>query len=262
MFRKSLFVSLLVASAALTPGRAAHADPPSAADIVAAADRVRNPQVPFRVDLSLVELVRGARRDSVELAVHAKLDPGSHQYKNLVRYVGPPRDAGKLVLLSASAMWFYDPASKASIRISAQQRLTGQASDGDVLTVNLARDYSAKVVGDETIQDADHQTRAVWHLDMSAATGDAQYKRLEYWIEKDTSHPIKAKFYSDSGRLLKIAYYRRYAESLGAMRPGEAVIIDAVDPSLVTTIGYSGWRAEAVEDAWFQREAMPRFAVE
>jgi hypothetical protein len=262
MIRKSLLVSLLVAAAALAPPGIAHADPPSAADIVAAADRVRNPQVPFRVDLALVELVRGAPKDDVRLAVHAKLDAATHQYKNIVRYDGPPRDAGKLVLLNASAMWFYDPASKSSIRISAQQRLTGQASDGDVLTVNLARDYSAKVVGDETLQDADHQARSVWHLDLSAATDDAMYKRLEYWIEKDTNRPIKAKFYSDSGRLLKIAYYRRYVESLGAMRPSETVIIDAVDPTLITTIGYSGWRAEAVEDAWFQRESLPRFAAE
>jgi hypothetical protein len=261
MFHKSLLVSFFVAAATLAPG-SAFADPPSAGDIVAAADRVRNPQVPFRVDLALVEFVRGAQHNTVNLAVHAKLDPGSHQYKNLVRYVGPPRDAGKLVLLAASNMWFYDPASKASIRISPQQRLTGQASDGDVLTVNLARDYTAKVVGDENIQDADHQGRFVWHLDMSAATDDAQYKRLEYWIEKDTNRPIKAKFYSDSGRLLKIAYYRRYQESLGAIRPGETVIIDAVDSSLVTTIAYSGWRAEAIEDTWFQRESLPRFAVE
>jgi hypothetical protein len=261
MLRKSLVVSLVVAAAALVNG-SAHADPPSASDIVAAADRVRNPQVPFRVDLALVELVRGAPRDTVNLAVHAKFDPGSHQYKNLVRYVAPPRDAGKLVLLNASSMWFYDPASKSSIRISAQQRLTGQASDGDVLTVNLALDYASKIVGDESIQDADHQARSVWHLDMNAATGDAQYRRLEYWIEKDTNRPIKAKFYSDSGRLLKIAYYRRYTETLGALRPAETVIIDAVDTSLVTTVAYSGWRAEAIEDSWFQREALPRFAVE
>jgi hypothetical protein len=255
-------LALVLALAATTGSSVARADPPAAADVVSAADRVKNPQKPFRVTLALVEYSRGQARDSVSLAVHSKMDAATHQYKNLVRYEAPPRDQGKLVLLSASNMWFYDPASKASIRISPQQRLIGQASDGDVLTVNLARDYSSKIVGEESIQDADHQPRSVWHLDLSAATGDAIYARLEYWIEKDTNRPIKAKFFTDSGRLIKIAYYRKYEEHLGAVRPMETIIIDAVDSNLVTTIAYSDYRDEDVQDAWFQREYLPRFRGE
>jgi hypothetical protein len=235
------------------------ADPPTASEIVAAADRVKNPEKPFRVTLALVEYSHGQPRDSLSLAVHSKVDSSTHQYKNLVRYAAPPRDQGKLVLLNASNMWFYDPASKASIRISPQQRLIGQASDGDILTVNLARDYTSRLVGEESIQDADHQPRAVWHLDLTASTGDAMYARLEYWIEKQTNRPIKAKFYSDSGRLLKIAYYRKFEDHLGAVRPMETIIIDAVDSNLVTTIAYSDYRDEEVQDAWFQREYLPRF---
>ena len=76
------------------------------------------------------------------------------QFRNLVRYIEPPRDAGKMVLLDGTMLWFYDPASKASVRISPQQRLIGQAAIGDVLTVNLALDYTGKLVGAESIQDA------------------------------------------------------------------------------------------------------------
>ena len=137
-------------------------------------------------------------------------------------------------------MWFYDPASKTSIRISAQQRLVGQASNGDVLTVNLAHDYTATLIGEETIKDGDHQDRRAWHLNLVAATSDAVYARLEYWVERDSYRAIKGKFYSDSGRLLKIAYYRKPAEVLGAMRPTETVIIDAVDANLVTTVDAAG----------------------
>ncbi len=233
---------------------------PSAAEIVAATDALRNPEQPFRVSLALVEYQSGKPHDTVQLAVHSKLDPATHQYRNLVRYEAPPRDLGKLVLLDARNMWFYDPASKASIRISAQQRLVGQASDGDVLTVNLAHDYSARLVGSETVQDADRQPRSAWHLDLTASTRDASYARLEYWVERDTNRPIKARFYSDSGRVLKIAYYRRYERQLGAVRPMETIIIDAVDSHLVTTITYSGYRAEQAKDVWFQREFLPRFS--
>ncbi len=232
---------------------------PSASDIVAATDALRNPAEPFRVSLSLVEFENGGARDTVHLAVHSKMDAATRQYRNLVRYEAPPRDEGKLVLLSGVNMWFYDPASKASIRISPQQRLIGQASDGDVLTVNLAHDYAAKLVGEESILDADHKPRSVWHLDLVAATGEAAYARLEYFVEKDTNRPVKAKFYSDSGRVLKLAYYRRFEDALGATRPTETIIIDAVDTHLVTVIGYSNYRPEKVQDAWFEREYLPRF---
>jgi hypothetical protein len=265
MFPKKLIVltALVALSPAVVPAAVASADDaPSAADIVAASDKVRNPQQPFRVSLSLVEYQSGQAHDAVDLAVHSKIDASSRQYRNLVRYAAPARDAGKLVLLSASSMWFYDPASKASIRISAQQRLIGQASDGDVLTVNLAHDYAPKLVGEESIQDADHQARRAWHLDLAASTSDAQYTRLETWVEKETYRPIKAKFYSDSGRLLKLAYYRKFEAQLGASRPMETIIVDAVDSHLVTKITYSDYRAEQVQDAWFQREYLPRFAEE
>src|SRR5437016_3870694 len=96
------------------PARAG--DAPSAGAIVAAADKIRNPDRAFRMSLSLIEFHSGQPHDSVNLAVHSQFDPRSHQYRNLVRYSAPARDVGKLVLLNGSSMWFYDPASKASIR--------------------------------------------------------------------------------------------------------------------------------------------------
>jgi hypothetical protein len=253
---KIVIVTLALASAI------ASAEPPKTQDIVEAADRARNPQQPFRMTLTLVDYERARARDRVVLAVYAKIDDGTRQFRNLVRYVDPPRDAGKLVLLDASKMWFYDPASKTSVRISPQQRLTGQASNGDVLTANLARDYTAKLVGEEAIKDADKQDRKAWHLDLTAATGDAIYARLEYWVEQGTYHAIKSKFYSDSGRLLKIAYYRKYADVLGTTRPTETVIIDAVDANLVTTVTANEFAGRDLPDAWFQRDYLPRLESE
>jgi outer membrane lipoprotein-sorting protein len=247
-------------TAAFTSGLAAA--PPSAADIIAATDKVRSPQGAYRVTVGLVEYANGRARDKVDLAVHAKLYPDTHRFKNLVCYQAPPRDTGKLVLLNGSNMWFYDPASKASIRISPQQRLMGQASDGDVVTVNLELDYVPKLIGEDKIQDADHQEQAVWHLDLTAATNEAMYNHVEYWITKGTYRPVKGKFYSDSGRLLKIAYYRKYEEHLGGARPTETIIIDAVDPSLVTKMTYSAFAPEDIKDVWFQRDYLPRFKDE
>lgn len=258
-------MSKLAVTLILLATTVAAADPatsPTPEAIVEAADRARNPQQAFRMTLALVDYEHARVRDRVVLAVHAKLDKGSGQFRNVIRYVEPPRDAGKLVLLDASKMWFYDPGSKTSVRISAQQRLTGQASNGDVLTVNLARDYRAKLVGEETLKDADRTEHRAWHLDLTAATGDAIYRRLEYWVEVGTFRPVKAKFYSDSGRVLKIAYYRKFAEVLGSVRPTETVIIDAVDANLLTTVTATDFEERDIPDAWFQRDYLPRIVVE
>jgi Outer membrane lipoprotein-sorting protein len=231
-------------------------------EIIATADRVRNPGQPFRVTNTLTEYVGGKPKDQDQIVVYSKEDATTKQFRNVVRYVEPPRDAGKIALLDGRNLWFYDPASKASVRISAQQRLIGQASIGDVLTVNLAVDYTGTLMGDETISDAERQQRTCWHLDMKAATATATYNRVEYWVEHDTFHPIKAKFYSDSGRLMKILYYRAYHDRLGIVRPTEAVIIDAVDSSLVTTIAFGDLRYQDVPEAWFQRDYLPRLPAE
>ncbi len=241
---------------------ACHAAEPVAQDILAGMDKVRNPGQPFRVTNTLTEYVKGQPRNRVVLVVVAREDKSTHEFSNLVRYVEPARDLGKMVLMNGSNMWFYDPSSKASVRVSAQQRLMGQASNGDVVTANLSKDYTAKLVGEEQLLDADKQNRSCWHLDLKAVTDQAVYSRVEFWIEKGTYRPVKGKFYSDSGRLLKIAYYHKFEEQLGGMRPAETIIIDAVDSNLVTTMANADMRPQEAPDSWFQRDYLPRLKVD
>ena len=262
---KALFVILpavILAAVSNSPTTPALAQTPTAQEIVGGADRVRNPGKPFRLTETLVEYVNGKPRDRVVLTVFARENQGTRQFNNLVRYADPPRDVGKSVLLNGSNMWFYDPASKASVRISPQQRLLGQASDGDVVTVNYARDYTPQLLGEEMLQDADRTQRSVWHLDMKAATPEAIYSRVEFWIERDSYRPIKGKYYSDSGRLLKIAYFRKYQDQLGGICPTETIIIDAVDANLVTIMTATDYRFQEIPDAWFQRDYLPRLPSE
>jgi len=232
----------------------------SAQEIVVAADKVRNAGQPFRSTLTLTEYVSGQERGHSGFVLFSKEDGAGH-FRNLLQYTEPPRDAGKRVLLDGRSFWFFDPASQASVRISAQQRLVGQAAIGDVLTVNLAADYSAEIAGTEAIDDAARQKRTCWRLELKAATETAVYNRVEFWVEQGSFRPVKGKFYSDSGRLLKIIYYRNYTERLGAVRPAEAVIIDAVDSSLATIATFGESRFQDVPDAWFQRDYLPRLQV-
>lgn len=163
------------------------------------------------------------------------------------------------MLKNGKDLWFYDPGTKSSVRISPQQRLMGEASNGDVITVNFARDYRATYGGEETIADGERKQRRSHKLLLAAATDDATYAAIELWVDAENRRPIKARFLADSGRLLKTAYYRRFQPQLGAERPTETVIIDGLNPQQVTLVRLSDFAARNIPVTWFQRDYLPRF---
>ena len=138
---KMILLGLALASARV-PARRPR---PAPQELLAASDAVRNPDKPFSMVTKLTEFRDGKEVGEMSLAIYAKTEASGGQYRNLVRFIAPARDANKLMLKSGNDLWFFDPSSKASVRMSPQQRLLGQAANGDVVTVNLAKDYSAKL---------------------------------------------------------------------------------------------------------------------
>jgi outer membrane lipoprotein-sorting protein len=252
---------LILCAALLSPAMVAAATP-SAQQILAASDAIRNPGKPFALTTVLVEYRNSKEVDTNTLTVYSKADTKSGQFRSLIRFVAPIRDANKLMLKNGNDLWFFDPSSKASIRLSPQQRLLGQASNGDVVTVNLALDYSASMLGEEDVQDGDRQTRHCYKLALAAVSADVTYHHIEMWLDAGNSRPVKSRFYTESGQLLKTAYYRRYQSQLGVERPTETIIIDGLDPNWVTVMRFSDYAWRDVPEVWLQRDYLPRFKPE
>lgn len=252
---------MMMTLAALVFGNASHAAP-DAQEILASSDAVRNPAFAFGVTTTLTEYRNRKKTGGSTLAVYSRAEESGGQFRSLIRFVAPARDAGKLMLKSGNDLWFYDPSSKASIRISPQQRLLGQAANGDIVTVNLARDYRAALAGEEDMQDGEGKTRHCYRLTLAASTADVTYHRIEMWIDAANHQPVKARFHTESGRLLKTAYYRRYQKQLGGERPTETVIIDGLDPNWVTVMRFSDYVKRDIPEAWLQRDYLPRFTGE
>ena len=230
--------------------------------ILAASDAVRNPSRSFAVTINLIEYRSAKQTDNNTLSVYSKADVNSGQYRSLIRFAAPVRDVNKLMLKNGNELWFFDPASQASIRLSPQQRLLGQASNGDVVTVNMSRDYGAELGGEEDIVDGERVRRRCHKLLLAAASPDVTYHRVEMWIEAGSARPVKARFFAESGHLLKTAYYRKFQLQLGLERPTEVVIIDGLDPAWVTVMRYSDYAWRDVPEAWLQRDYLPRFKPE
>jgi Outer membrane lipoprotein-sorting protein len=251
---------LLLLPATLVPWGARATQDPQA--LLAASDEIRNPGRPFSLVNRLVEYRNGQETADLSLVVYAKADPRNGQYRTLVRFVAPARDANKLMLKNGNDLWFYDPSSKSSIRLSPQQRLLGQVANGDVVTVNFARDYSASLAGEEEIVDGERRPRRCHKLALKAVAPDVTYHAIEMWVEVGTRKPLKGRFFSESGKLLKTAYFRRYQVQLGMERPSETVIIDGLEPNWLTVMRYSDYAFREIPDEWLQRDYLPRFKPE
>ena len=235
---------------------------PGADELLAASDAIRNPGRAFSVTVTLTEFQAGKQIDSSTLVSYSRTQEQGGQFASLIRFVLPARDAGKLMLKNGNDLWFYDPTNKASVRLSPQQRLLGQASNGDVATVNLAKDYQATLVADEDIQDGERRTRKAHKLALTALSPDVTYASIEMWVDAENNRPLKARFFAESSRLLKTAYYRRFQPELGAERPTETVIIDGLNPQSVTLMRFSDYKARTIPDTWMQRDFLPRFQPE
>jgi len=240
-------------------GFGAAAAAPTAEEILIASDAIRNPGKPFSVTVTLTEFQAGKQVDTSTLVSYSRTQRQGGEFASLILFVLPTRDAGKLMLKNGNDMWFYDPVNKASVRLSPQQRLLGQASNGDVATVNFAKDYKATLVGDEDIQDGERRNRKAHKLSLQAITPDVTYASIEMWVDVENNRPLKARFFAESSRLLKTAYYRRFQPQLGAERPTETVIIDGLNPQSVTLMRFSDYKARAIPDTWMQRDYLPRF---
>lgn len=228
--------------------------------IVAAMEAQRDHTLSMRSSVKLTDYVNARVNEEMQLTVYSKPYPDLSRSRDLVHIDAPRRDAGKLMLRHGRDLYFYDPAAANTIRISPQQRLLGQASNGDVLSTNFSRDYRAQHMGRETIDDAARKPRACHHVNLVAHGSNAVYPRAEMWIDEASSRAVRGRFYAAGGRLMKIAFYDSYREVIpGSVWATRTLMVDGINNSRITVMEFSGFRPMEMPDHWFQQSFLPRF---
>ncbi|UWP90871.1 outer membrane lipoprotein-sorting protein [Aliiroseovarius crassostreae] len=225
--------------------------------ILKKADAIRNPQTSFVVDVNLVNYERGRAKEKTKVTTYSR--PTGAQFQTLVHIDSPAADRGKILLRNGNILWLYDPASKASVRISPRQRLLGNASNGDVVSSNLVGDYSVRLAGQETVVDGDRKERSCTKLMLTQSASSAPYSAVEFWVDASSNQPVKGKYFTKSGKLIKVAWYRKFKSQMGTKRPTEIVIADGFDPNKVTVMTMSKYRAQDIPSSWFNKEWLPNF---
>lgn len=120
----------------------------------------------------------------------------------------PARFKGSRLLQAGRNMWLTKPGLSKPIPISPRQRMSGQASNGDIAATNYAGDYDAQMDGEESVDG-----EACYVLNLSAKHKRATYDKIRYWVSIKRGVGVKAEFLSVSGKLLKTARFE-YANTI------------------------------------------------
>lgn len=168
--------------------------------------------------------------------------------KSLVKFTYPPVYKGRLFLMVGNNMWIYIPGTRGPIRVSPQQRLLGQISNVDVARVVYSLDYNAKLLGKEKIDEEE-----CFKLELTPKSKQATYSRILLLVETKSFKPIKAEFYTASGKLLKTAFYKGYTKVLGKERPLVLEIYDELRKGEHSIMEYSNMEVVDTPQAFFQK---------
>jgi outer membrane lipoprotein-sorting protein len=199
-----------------------NANPPlSAKEIVEKADAIRNPAAAYFIKVEVK-----STEDPSDIHVFNVAIQGNE--KTRIETVQPKRDRGRTLLMLGENMWVYIPNLKREVRVSLNQKLTGQAANGDISRMRWSGDYTAQ---------KESESEADWQLLLTAAKKGLTYDKIRVWVQKNNFHPTHAEYLTSQGKVLKKATYQNYKQMAGDLRPTEIVIQDAVklsDQSIIT----------------------------
>jgi Outer membrane lipoprotein-sorting protein len=207
--------------------------------LLVAADRYRGGQGNLQVETEVQVRNRDGSPDKERrYTVFAQA-----QRKSLV-LMRSPAEQGQKVLMLGDDFWLLLPGSQRPLRITASQKLLGDASTGDIATLSWADDYNGNLVGEERCG-----AQTCLHLSLQAASKGVSYQRIELWVGKARGEPIAADLYVHSDKLAKQAQFV-YANADAPSTVTEMVLHDRLSHHKETRVRYVSRRAKSVPEAW------------
>jgi len=238
--RFSLFIVGIATCAAL------FAADPTPDEIVKKADEARGPRGTYSFTVSVEDVVDGKTDSTTTYKVYSK-----DVEQTRIETIAPARQKGRKLLMSGNDLYLYLTTVKRPTRVSFQQRLTGEVSNGDLARTNFAKDYEAKLLGSEAVNG-----KQAYKLGLTAKHKDVTYRSITYWVDKSNNYPLKAEFFALSGKLLKTGEYSDPAEALGRQRLSRMTISDAIRPARQSKLHYTEYKKETLDDSFFNKESL------
>ena len=236
-------IAFLIAWAAI-----GHAATPDADALLKRSDSYRNgwPSYSLRVKITNFESGKSDEESLYEVS-----QKGAD--KTYVEFMSP-RDKGRHLLMLGDDMWIYLPDTSRPVRITPLERLSGDASNGDIARTNYAIDYSAAYVRDEKLG-----AENCYVLNLTAKRKGATYQRILYWIRVEDARPVRAEFYLTSGKHIKSATFDEFANSDGRMLLRRLTLYDEIRHNSRSVLEYSNMMPRNLPDKLFYQGRSDRF---
>lgn len=154
-------------------------------------------------------------------------------------------ERGQKVLMIGDDFWQIMPQSQRPIRITPMQKLLGDASVGDIATMNWSEDYDGTIAGEAMVDDI-----PCLRLSLSARSRGVSYKRIELYLAKKDARPVRADLYVASDKIAKQARFT--VEPLHG-RPQVTVmsIRDQIQVGRETVIRYLSRKPRNIPDEFY-----------
>lgn len=163
----------------------------------------------------------------------------------------PEKSKGRKMLMKDYDIWLFTPNIKKPIRISLEQKLTGEVSNGDIAKTNYAEDYDARII--ETVNG---EKGKVVKLDLTAKNKKVTYGRIEYSLLQKDYSPVEAVFFAVSGKPLKRAKFSDYKIIQGESRVTKMIIQDYIQQDKESVLVFDNYKKEKLDAALFNKDSL------
>lgn len=241
---RTLLLFCIAATAVAAPKPAATLSPDA---ILQRVDEMRTPGGDFSFTVKVEDIEDKASVRETEYKVFSK---GDHLAR--IETLAPERLKGRKLLMRDNDLWLYLPSIKRPTRVSFQQRLTGEVSNGDIARVRFHVDYKAALKGHATVDG-----KTFLKLNLTAKRPDVTYRRIELLVEPQTYRPYRAGFFALSGKLLKTGDFSQPIKVMDREILSRVLIKDAVQTSRQSLLKYGNYQREKLDDSFFNKESLP-----
>jgi outer membrane lipoprotein-sorting protein len=210
-----------------------------ASDLLEEIDKFRNPSDSYVME---VKIISSTEKEDSAFKVYLK---GNN--KTLTKVVAPKKNVGRNMLMIGENMWVYVPNIKRAVRVSLNQKLTGEAANGDISRMRWAGDYKYKVEEKGTKE---------WRLFLEASKEGLTYAKIRAWIDAKDKRPLKAEFLTLSEKIIKTATYEDYKTLLGMQRPTKIHIVDNLKKDQYSDIIIQSMENKSLPDSLFTEKSL------
>ena len=210
-----------------------------AADLLEEIDMYRNPSDSYLIQ---VKIVSSKESEESSFLVYLKGND-----KTLIKVLSPKKNLGRNMLMLGENMWVYVPNIRRSIRVSLNQKLTGEAANGDISRMRWAGDYKFKI---------EKKDAKEWLLFLEATKEGLTYSKIRVWVDAKDKRPLKAEFLTLSGQTIKTATYLNYKNTLNKMRPTKIHIVDNLLKSQFSDIFVDKMENKNFPDSMFTEKSL------